>query len=832
MGHWRTRLMVGLTGLLGLAMLTVTGAFIWLLSQVPGKEVRTVAIDGLAAPVEILTDSNALAHVYAETMDDAYFALGMLHARHRLWQMEAQRRVAQGRVSELLGAATLPLDRRMRALGLYRSAQTSLAALDPEVMRALRRYADGVNRYLNKPLEALPLEFQILGHKPEPWRPADSIAWFKIMALQLSTNYGSELLRALLYRRLGDEAIEDLFPAVNENDPVTLDDQTWSTVTLPFRERDPVTEPTRRGCGKATLNPVDEVLPNSPPQPVRASNAWVVGGHLTDTGAPILANDPHLRLQAPILWYLVRISTPKLSLAGATVPGVPFHLLGHNGDIAWGMTTTGTDLQDLFCEAVDPTSPDRYQGPNGRLSFETRAETIRIRNAEPETLTVRHTRHGPVLSDVDTGARHIAGRKHVLALRFTGLDPADTTAAAIYRLNRARNWNQTIDALSAVVAPQQNLLYADLSGNIGFAALAWIPQRPAASGLVPVAGADGEHDWAGFVDRDELPQALNPDSSWFANANNAIVSSRYPHMLSVEWDPPYRAQRLIALLEEYTRDGRRYSLKDAETMQADTLSGAALALLPHLLSTQPNDARARQALNLLRGWNGHMDRDRPEPLIFSLWLRRLNQALYADELGDAFPWYRGHRPRTVIHMLTQARDWCDDVSSPTINEQCEHVLSTSLSQALSEGAALFGDNPALWQWGQAHRATLAHPLISRIPVLSTLLDISVESDGGNFTLNRGASYGGSVDDADPTAPLTHTHGAGFRAIYDLSDLGNSRYMIATGQSGNPLSGHYSDLVEPWREGRYVTLSGERKNLQATATRILRLQPAPSDSNQR
>ena len=300
----------------------------------------------------------------------------------------------------------------------------------------------------------------------------------------------------------------------------------------------------------------------------------------------------------------------------------------------------------------------------------------------------------------------------------------------------------------------------------------------------------------------------------------------------MEWEAPYRAERLVALLDEHTRDGRRYSLNDAQVMQADTLSGAALALLPHLLTTLPEDDRAREVLGQLRDWNGHMDRNRPEPLIFSLWLRALNQALYADELGSAFPWYRGHRPRTVVHMLTQARSWCDDVATPTRTEQCNEVLNTSLRQALSEGAELFGEDPALWQWGQAHRASLPHPLISRIPVLSTLLDIGIDSDGGNYTLNRGASSGGAVDDADPAAPLSHSHGAGFRAIYDLSNLDNSRYMIATGQSGNPLSRHYNNLVEPWRDGRYITLSGEREALQKNATRVLRLQPGCTDSNQR
>lgn len=766
--------------------------WVWLTGSLPQTEGR-IALAGLAAPATIGRDDRGIAFIRAETELDAYRALGFLHAQDRLFQMEIGRRLGQGRMSELLGAATLPMDRFMRALGLYRLAQASYDGLAAETRAAIDAYAGGVNAFLATRRGALPPEFVFLGLTPEPWRPADSLVWGRLMALQLSDNWREELLRARLASRIAPERVAELFPDAETDGPATL------------AELAPL-------YGRLALDRLAASWPEEL-MPLDASNAWAVAGSRTASGAPLLANDPHLGLGAPGVWYLARIDTPTLRIAGVTAPGVPFHLLGHNGRIAWGFTTTHSDTQDFFIERVDPDDPDRYLTPDGARPFDRRTETIRVRGGDEATLTVRATRHGPVLSDLHAETAAAAKPGHVLALATPALAPDDRTAEALYRLNRAGDWAGFVAALRLFHSPQQNILYADGAGEIGFYAPGRVPVRKAGDGLAPVPGWTGTHDWIGYIPFDELPHGRNPASGQLVNANNRVANGAAGAKLAAIWPAPYRARRIEARL------GARAGLTPDEmtAIQGDAVSLAARDLLPLLLAAPPSDARAAEARALLAAWDGRMDRDRPEPLIYSAWARELERLLFADELGDDFAAYRLVRPRVLVAALTRYPAWCDDTATAAI-EACAERVAAALDAALDAIATRQGDAVGDWRWGDDHAAAFRHRALARLPVIGNLFGTRLATDGDDSTVSRGTSllY-------DPRRPFAHVMGPTLRAVYDLADPDRSRFMIAPGQSANPLSPHFADLVRPWRDLGAVTLPG--KPAPGRIRRTLTLMPA-------
>ena len=781
---------IGVAVLAFLLLLTPAAGLLLLRSSLPDFR-SSVRLEGIESPVQIMRDAQAVPHIFAASDADAYFALGYLHAQDRLWQMHLQRRLGAGRLAEVIGEPGLGFDRFMRLIGAYRLAQQSYDNLSSEVRGALDSYAAGVNAWLETRRGALPPEFYLLQTWPEPWTPADSLVWGKLMALQLSGNYRTELQRAEMAALLGPDSLEVLFPDQLSEQPISL------TEYLPVER----------------LRSLRAALP-APLGPSTASNEWALSAGETLTGGAILANDPHLGLNSPTLWYLARVRTPTMNLVGVTVPGVPFHMLGHNGTIAWGMTTTGSDVQDLFIERVDPEDSGRYLTEDGSEPFRIRTEIIEVDGGEPVTLTVRETRHGPVLSDIDADIAAVADDDHVISLAFTALTADDTTSEAIYLMGRATNWVEFLGALQFWVAPQQNIAYADVDGNIGLIVPGRIPIRASGDGLSPVPGWTGAHEWTGFVPVEALPQTLNPPDGHIVNANNPVVGPGYPYRIGHDGAEPYRAERILEVLNR--REGQ--TIESTLALQMDTVSAAARELLPLMLTVRPDNAAASEAVTLLRGWTYRMDRDRPEPLIFATWLRRLNEALYADELGALFPDYWRLRPRVVRDMLTERQDWCDDRRTAR-PERCAEILRASLDEAILELTEGHGKRLSDLRWGDAHVAPFAHRVLSRVPVVQSLVDISIETDGGPFTINRGD---GRVNGGD--APFSHTHGATMRAVYDLSDLDNSRFMIATGQSGNPFSPHYGDLVERWRDGDSFTIAGSPTELSRGGNATLTLHP--------
>jgi len=737
-------------------------------------------IDGVKADVEITRDRRGVPHIKAQSEEDAYFALGYVHAQDRLWQMEAIRRVGSGRLSEVVGERGLGSDRFMRMLGINKLVEAQYNLLDEPVRRSLDAYSAGINAWMESHSGALPPEFLALLYRPEPWRPSDSLMWGKMMAIKLSGNRSDELLRARLSARLTPEKIAELWPPYPADGPIAISAGLFEGLPL-----------------KALA----AAMPEPAGLPRGASNAWAVTGKLTTSGKPLLANDPHLNFGAPVLWYLADIEAPGLRVTGAGVPGVPFVVIGHNQSIAWGMTSTQSDLEDLFVERIDSDDPNRYHAPDGPLPFTTRNEVIHVLNAEDVTLTVRGTRHGPVISDILDKKNPAVGEGKVLALAATYLRDDDVTPQSLYYLNRAQGWDDFTAALKNMGTPQLNVHYADINDNIGFMAPGRVPIRRSGRGHQPQPGWTGEADWTGFIPYAGLPMAFNPPQGRIVTANNKIVKDDYPYLITDSWDTHYRAQRILDLID----GAGPYTMDAMAAIQSDALSMMAKDLLPRMLGMMTASEKTGQALEMLGVWNGVMSRARPEPLIFNSWLREFNRAVYADELGDMFEAYWTLRPAFIAAVLDQKGEWCDNVNTPEV-EDCKTLLGKTLEGVIDDLGKRFGDEPKDWSWGDVHVARFKHPLFSGKPLIGEIADISIASDGGDFTVNRGAT---TV--SNPETPFDHIHGAGLRVIYDLSDLSKSRFMIATGQSGNPLSGHYRDLVEDWRDGRYMTGFGQPRN---------------------
>ncbi|HXZ00293.1 MAG TPA: penicillin acylase family protein [Stellaceae bacterium] len=758
-------------------LIVIAGGLLWLRSSLPPHDGR-LALDGLAAEASIARDAHGIPTIRAANEHDAAFALGFVHAGDRLFQMDLMRRAGAGRLSEWFGARSLRTDRFMRTIGLYRAAERELPLLSPPLRAVLEAYAAGVNAYLAGRRGALPAEYYLLNVAPEPWQPVDTLVWGKLMSLQLAGNFRRELLHARLAQRLSPEELQILYPPYPKDAPVTLSEA-------------------GRLLESVDLAGIAQNLPGFV-GPGFASNNWVVDGAHSVSGKPLLANDPHLGLSAPSVWYLARIETPGLSLAGVTAPGGPAVIIGHNQRIAWGFTNTASDVEDLFIERVDPADPTRYLAPGGSEPFLSRNETIAVRDGAPVALTVRETRHGPVISDLGGGEAETAAAGTVLALQATFLADDDRTPEALRGIDRALDWDAFRAALKDFVAPEQNVVYADIDGNIGFLAPARVPIRAKGDGWLPVPGWSGEYDWTGTVPFDRLPSAFNPARGRLLSANNKIVGDDYPYYLGRGWDLPNRAERIAQLLDATPLQSPAASA----AMQADTLSLMAKDLLPLMLAAAPASKAAAEALDRLRAWDGRMERDRAAPLLFTAWLREFNRTLFADRLGAAFDDYWGLHPDVVRLVLTEHAEWCDDRSTPKV-ESCADQLAASLERALDQLRRRFGADMERWRWGTPHRAQFANPFWSSIPVLGTLFATTIPANGGYDTLNRGdtAHSGG----ADPYADLL---GPSLRMIVDFADLDGARFMIAPGQSGNVLSPHYRDLMKEWRDQAYVRLDGE------------------------
>lgn len=779
-------------------------------------------VTGVSAPVEILRNSAAIPHIFGQTEADIFYALGFAHAQDRLWQMTMMRRTAQGQLSEIFGPSTVKIDELIRRLDIYGAARASFDVQDQATKTALNAYAAGVNDWISQVnLDARGRgapEFFLFSNQIAAWSPTDSLSIIKLMALQLSGHLQTEVQRAQLSALLSPARLADILP----------DDPTSATANLPnFNAVIDAPLPNWTGDQSGYLD--DPLSPFKSAPFAGASNAWAAAPSRSAAGGSLLANDPHLGLTAPSIWYLARLDLPTGGIIGATIPGMPLMLVGRSDQLAWGLTSAYLDDQDVIIERVNPENSAQYLTPNGPRDFVTRQTILQIKDADPVTLTLTWSDAGPILpgSHYNLGAVTPAG--HVAALQWTALSARDTSMTSALRLMRAQNIPQAIEAGRLFIAPAQNLTLADKTGvamqMIGAAPLRDIAH--ATKGRMPAPGWVGKNRWIGTLAYGDNPRFMGPETTLLVNTNNKTVDRPFPKHISYDWGDTQRIQRATGLMQAravHTRD----SFIEA---QLDTVSPTARAVLPLIgadlwFTGEPapegTPERLRQkALALMADWNGEMSEHLPEPLIASGWLRALQQRLTQDELGplsDAFTHPDAVFLERVYRNTNGASVWCDVIQSAAV-ETCSEIAKQALDQALIGLSETYGNDIESWRWGDAHETTQDHPVLGKLPILRHFVNIRQSTSGGDTTLMRAKTLGTGPN------PYLNVHAGGYRGVYDMADPESSVFIIDTGQSGQPLSRHYDDLAPIWRRGEYLPMSLDIDLARAGSLGSTMLRPA-------
>lgn len=793
-------------------------------------ESGTVKISGIGASVEIVRDKNAVPHIFAKTDLDAFFSLGYVHAQDRMWQMDFNRRLGQGRLSEIVGYGALSSDKLMRTLGLYSAAKKAWSALDVATRDSIEAYTYGVNAWIAQK-KVLPIEFIILGYQPEPWKVEDSLLQVKLMALDLGQNFSSEITFDLLVKELGLARAQELMPDYPQGE---------ITVTEASGKVDAALQ-------RDLLKLADEVQrPNGISGQSLGSNAWVVSGNHTTTGQPILAADPHLANQIPSIWYLAELQGATLHVTGATVPGVPFVIVGHNKSIAWGETSLTADVQDLYVERVNPRNEDQYEVDGQWVDMDVKHEWINIKSELPEFIDepipplswqVRRTVHGPLISDA------LGKSDYPLSLRWTALDDRDSSMMSLFRINYAEDWDTFKAAVKNYVAPALNYLYADTDGNIAYIAAGKIPVRKRGDGLLPVPGWDSSFGWDGYLSTDLMPQEFNPDTGIIVSANNKIHGSDYPYLISNNWSPPYRAKRISEVINTLVEKGEKIGMEDFAYLQGDTLSRQADKALDFIALLTPDNEKQRQALSLLTQWDGDVAESSEAAALYQVWLRNFNVRLIADDLrGDLLHVERGDNLQDFIHQLhplftdqiftltpsssegnrtaesTQTglqiqEGWCDQKHTVVV-ETCSTLALIALDDAIAELKRHAGRHP---KWGQIHKTYHPHSVFSQVQLLDTIFDREIASGGDSNTINvAGWSY--SQDKG-----YRQVIGPSYRQVIDVGGWQQSGFINSTGQSGNIFSKHYDDNIKPHKQMKLLPMSFGKPEINGER-RILILEP--------
>ncbi len=818
---WLGRLSVLAIGLLMLVGGVLSVQVLRSLPQLDG----TLQLPGLAAPVSIGRDAADVTHIQAASPLDAWRAMGFVHAQERGWQLEFNRRVMRGQLSEILGPATLDTDKLMRTLGIIEVAQQQLRGLSPLAQAALQAYSEGIQTAWQTGAVRPSPEFQILGTRAggangTAWAPEDSVGWALMMALDLGGNWGQEFARLSSAKVLNNEQLWQLLPPYPGEKPA-------SSVDLPalyaklgvYANTTPraQTVPAQPVAQQAWAQWSAEWVRDMGTLDGKGSNNWVVPASHSVTGHPLLANDPHLALGAPAIWYFARLQAPAgawqgqalpaLDVIGATLPGLPFVVLGRTRGVAWGFTNTGPDVQDLYLEQLDANRPDHYRTPDGWAQFDTRSETIRVKGQGDVVLKVRSTRHGPVISDVQPQyAGLIQTQAYAVSLRWSALTPDNQTIEAGMQANWAQNVPQLEKAFANHHAPMQSVVMADTQGEVAYRAIGKVPVRSPRNDIRGVAPAPGwlpQYDWQGWIPYAENP-ALNSAQisakGWHATANQNILPPGYPHFVGGDWTTPERFERIEQLMAATPR----HSLSTMQAVQNDVLSLGARVLLPTVLKAQPSHALGEQAMQLLRAFDGHMHADSAAALILNVWADEMTRAVLVPRLGaERFQGLYGKRHFRAALEGILARDdtfWCGDAG-------CAPQVSSALDRSLSRIAAQLGQDMRQWRWGRWHPAISSHKPFGKVPVLKTLFDVRVESPGDLFTVNVGQYWAN-----DKTEPFANRHAASMRAVYDLSPAGESVFIYQTGQSGHVFSPRYSNMAHEWAQGRYRPLRWSDANL--------------------
>lgn len=752
----------------------------------------------LKSSVVIQRDHMGVPIIQADTDKEAFYALGYAHAQDRLWQLEVQKRLTAGRLSEIFGKESVGVDTFFRTLNLNARAEKDIPYLSKPAITALESYRNGINDFVaSNP--TLPVEFQILGIKPDKWKISDSLAWIKVLALNLGGNYKDEINRLVVSQYLNEEQLAELAPGYPNDGYTSIN-----------------TQIAKLESGLKAVSNISDLLEQQFQLGGKfvGSNAWVVAPQHSQSGGALLATDPHMGLQAPSMWYMATLKGDTLNVSGATVVGLPVIVFGKNQNIAWSGTNLMADVQDIFIEQVKADDKTKYRYQGEWHTFSERTEYITVKQDFPEilhgklkpvTVKIRESIRGPIINDL------VAAVELPASLSWTVLKPGDTSFESLFRLNYAKNWTEFSDSLGLLVAPALNFVYADQDGNIGYRVGGKIPIRNGWEGQLPVPGWDEQYVWKGYIPNNELPAILNPSAGYIVSANNKPIDDSYPYFISHSWAPPTRSERIADMIEEHISKGQKLDLNNFKQMQHDTLNASAYKMLELLLKVEPTNEQQRQAHEILKAWNGEMRADSAAPTIVNVWLRNLRKELIQDELKEnwnnsieknALKDFVHNMSIDTLYSILQTPDsqWCDDVRTDEV-ETCADAIDASLKDTLWEIYKVTGNsNLSQWHWGELHQAVYKHQPFSSVNFLKDLFTLKMSSEGSpnsvsvaDFNYRKSSGY-------------DQYFGATFKQLFDMNAKQNKHlYMNVPGQSGNVASSHYNDMLKPFHSGEYQSM---------------------------
>jgi len=820
-------------GLLLLAVAVLAGLFAgYTITRSFPQTGGTLQAAGLEARVEVLRDANGIPHIYADTPHDLFLAQGYIHAQDRFWQMDFWRHTTAGRLSELVGESQVETDAFLRTIGWRRVAEQEYAQADAEMKAVLEAYAAGVNAYIGARTYAdLGLEYSLLalngfnpGQKPEPWSPADSLAWAKAMAWDLGGNLDDEIYRANIYQALGAEKAAQFLVSPPSDHPVIV--PTPALGGLPLETL------------QARIAAMRAVFGNDFGDARRGigSNNWVISGSRTDTGQPLLANDPHLSIQLPAIWYLVGLHCRTVSaacpydVAGYSLAGDPGVIIGHNARIAWGVTNVNPDVQDLFIEKINPANPNQYEVNGAWVDMTLVKETIQVLGGEPVAVTVRYTRNGPIVSETYGDAQRLTaeavavngtalGSGYALSLRWTALEPGQIFRSVLH-INRAGNWDEFRAALRDWTVPSQNFVYADVDGNIGYQMPSNVPIRPQGDGSLPVPGWTDDYQWTGYIPFDELPYSYNPPQGYIATANQPVVGSDYPYLITATgFDMGYRGERINALIQA----AGPLSMDGIAAIQGDNLNLGAQELLPALLALDFEDAELARAQAELRDWDLQMDMTSRPAALYAAFQAALTRNTFDDDIPEAQR--PGAGDETWVRFRSLLADpqsaWWDDAATPA-RETRDDILRRSLADGVAYLKETLGSTWEAWTWGRLHTSTFNNRVFGSeawpAPIRALFNRGPYATSGGTSIVN---ATGYNIRRANPFEVISVPS---MRQIVDVTDFDRTRVIHTTGQSGHPFHPHYIDFADKWRKIEYIPLLFSADAVRAAAVETLTLTP--------
>ncbi len=761
----------------------------------------TTTLSGLNNSVTVLRNSFAVPMIIAQNKEDAMFTLGYIHAQERLFQMDVARRAGEGRLSEVFGSKTIAFDKMFRTIGIYKSIKENYSKLNPLSQQILEAYSKGVNAYIQQAKGKYPVEFDVLGYDPYPWRPEHSLVIAKMMAWELNISWWTDIAFASIVQKLGEENAKELLPDFPQNAPTIIPKGLNNVVSLPagFINTD-------REFRKFTGFIGTHI----------GSNNWVVNGKMSSSGKPIIANDPHLAFSAPGKWFFAIIRCDEFNVEGFTLPGLPAIVIGKNQNISWVMTNVMADDADFYFERIDSTG-NNYFFNNNWNKISTEIDSFAVKGFSNHIFTKRKTHRGPVVSDIHQYNILFPDEKSntaTISMRWTGLDFSDELFAAL-SMNKAKNWNDFKEALRYFTVPGQNFVYADVDGNIGYVCAAKLPLRNNSSPTLIYDGTTDQYDWKGFVSYDEMPKLFNPPQNFIASANNKTVEN-FPHHISNIWEPSSRIERITELLNSK----KKHSIEDFKKYQHDFVSPYAKTITGYILSAfssaKINDPNLKTAIELFSNWDYKLDSKSQVPTIYTSFIHHLLKNTLEDELGEdllsEYVFIANVPYRIIPKFFENNSRYFDNIKTTDI-ETRDDIIRSSLVDALNSLEKNIDTEIKNWQWGNIHKVTFKHMFNGASGLVDNLLNIGPFEIGGDGTTVFNTEY--SFDrlftseknkvNSSRSKPFENVLGPSMRYIFDFSEPDYLEFILPTGQSGNFISDHYNDMTQMWLKGKYIRL---------------------------